>query len=131
MGANMTISLWMGAGMLLYVLACGLRYGKEITAWKDGGRIWGLCGAMGFAMTVSGGGNSFFLSLQGILGAAAALCCLVQLHREKLFRQRRRERFRKEARMSREKMERAMVRERPVLRRVPCGGEEKGRSTAA
>ena len=81
-------SILMGGAVLVYTAACGLRYRQEIAARKDGGKIWGLCGIMGLAMTLAGEGNGLFLSLQALLGLVTALCCLLQLHRERLVRRR-------------------------------------------
>ena len=84
------LSLGMGSAMLAFAVVMSFRYQEEICRKREGAKIWFLTLAMGAAMLFSGGGSALFLTLQGTLGVVVAGCCLIELHREKVLRERRR-----------------------------------------
>ena len=105
------LSLGMGSALLMFAVGMAFRYQEEIYRKKEGAKIWLLTVAMGVAMLFSGGGSVFFLTLQGVLGLVMAGCCLLQLHREKVLRLRRRKLRRKPAYSERKE----------ILRPAVCG----------
>ena len=86
------LSLGMGSAMLAFAVVMSFRYQEEICRKREGAKIWGLTLAMGAAMLFSGGGSALFLTLQGVVVAG---CCLIELHREKVLRERRRRKSRR------------------------------------
>lgn len=89
------LSLGMGSAMLAFAVGMSFRYQEEICRKREGAKIWFLTLAMGAAMLFSGGGSALFLTLQGTLGVVVAGCCLIELHREKVLRERRRRKSRR------------------------------------
>ena len=83
------LSLGMGSAMLAFAVVMSFRYQEEICRKREGAKIWFLTLAMG------GGGSALFLTLQGTLGVVVAGCCLIELHREKVLRERRRRKSRR------------------------------------
>lgn len=74
----------------LLLLAAGILYGRYQPKSKDGKGLCGLCALMGLMGTIVSGGPVVLQIVQYVMQAGVLVCCVVQLHREKVFSTRRR-----------------------------------------
>lgn len=80
------MNLFTGTAMLIFTGILFLKYKPKA---KNSRGFCGMAGAMGFMALTAGAGNWVFQLVQTVLMGVVGLCCFVELHREKVLRERR------------------------------------------